>query len=76
MRIAIIFASAIILTSHAFAQMSPNSPGKFCLRGQSGATQGSQGRAERSLRAEFEIEEQLDRLGHQTLSGNRKVRSG
>ena len=42
MRIAIIFASAIILTSHAFAQMSPNSPGKFCLRGQSGATQGTE----------------------------------
>ena len=42
MRTAIILASTVILTSHAFAQISPNSPGKFCLRGQSGATQGTE----------------------------------
>lgn len=37
MRTAIIVAAALTLTAPAFAQTGP---GKFCLRGQSGATQG------------------------------------
>lgn len=40
MRYAILLAAALTVAGPAFAQMSPNSPGEFCLRGQSGATQG------------------------------------
>jgi hypothetical protein len=37
MRTAMIIAATLILTGSVFAQ---SGPGKFCLRGQSGATQG------------------------------------
>ena len=41
MRYALLLAAAALtLAGSASAQMMSNSPGKFCLRGQSGATQG------------------------------------